>query len=351
MKELTDKEIQWLEAFAKNHEFFASFLLHYKLKNHLSSNQYYWLHLCINQATEQGDTLLSAEEVRFLEENSGNNEKLQELLKLYEDKGYLENVTYKELLDFKGEMMGVGVAKKIESTESSFKDKISKVPCPHCSLLCPPQIQFCLKCGEPLPKLEKFSGKSETSDIPDVDFTEKNIIHSLEKQINKQIPLREEINPSSTCYVKDGEEITGLSLFKTGLNKFPREVLRITSLKELALRRNVLTNLPKEIGFFSNLESLDLRINQLETLPRAIGLLVNLKNLNLSSNSLKEIPESIGELVMLKNLNLSNNKLKEIPECIENLNCLESLNLKANFWIHMPECIEKLKEQGLQIIL
>ena len=40
MKELTDREIQWLEAFAKNHEFFASFLLHYKLKNHLANNQY-----------------------------------------------------------------------------------------------------------------------------------------------------------------------------------------------------------------------------------------------------------------------------------------------------------------------
>ena len=38
---------------------------------------------------------------------------------------------------------------------------------------------------------------------------------------------------------------------KTGLNKFPREVLRITSLKELALRRNELTNLPKEIGFLN----------------------------------------------------------------------------------------------------
>ncbi len=41
MRELNHKEIQWLEAFAKKHEFFASFLLHYKLKNHLSNNQYY----------------------------------------------------------------------------------------------------------------------------------------------------------------------------------------------------------------------------------------------------------------------------------------------------------------------
>lgn len=39
MKELTDNEIQWLEVFAKMHEFFASFLLQYKLKHYLSNNQ------------------------------------------------------------------------------------------------------------------------------------------------------------------------------------------------------------------------------------------------------------------------------------------------------------------------
>jgi len=57
MKELTDKEIQWLEALAKNHEFFASFLLHYKLKQYLSNNQYYWLHLYIYQVEVDDDTL------------------------------------------------------------------------------------------------------------------------------------------------------------------------------------------------------------------------------------------------------------------------------------------------------
>ena len=66
MKELTDKEIQWLGAFAKTHEFFASFLLHYNLKHYLSNNQYYWLHLYINKAEEDGDALLSAEERKFL---------------------------------------------------------------------------------------------------------------------------------------------------------------------------------------------------------------------------------------------------------------------------------------------
>ncbi|GAG74900.1 unnamed protein product, partial [marine sediment metagenome] len=82
MKELTDTEIQWLEAFAKQHKFFASFLLHYKLKHYLSNNQYYWLHLYINQAEEQGDALLSAEEIKFLEE----------ILKILKIRGIIKNL-------------------------------------------------------------------------------------------------------------------------------------------------------------------------------------------------------------------------------------------------------------------
>ena len=349
MKELADSEIQWLKAFAKNHEFFASFLLHYKLKNHLANNQYYWLQLYINQAEESGDTLLSAEEITFLEEKSQNNEKLRELLEFYKDKGYLENLKYKEFSSLKTEM--TGEAGEPKPKDSIFKHKVVKIPCPHCNFLCSPQISYCSKCGEPLPKLEKFEGYVGVSDISDVDYAERNIIFALEKLIDKAIPLKEKFDTASICYVKEGDDITGLSIFNCGLNAFPREILRIKSLKHLALRRNRLNDMPKNIGFLSNLEWLDLRINKLEMLPKAIGLLYRLKHLNLSSNNLTTIPDSIGDLLTLKNLNLSINKLKRVPECIENLNCLETLNLKANYWVNVPESIEKLKEQGLQIIL
>jgi len=352
MKELTDTEIQWLEVFAKRHEFFASFLLLYKLKQHLSNNQYYWLHLYINQAEEQGDTILSAEAIKFMEEFSETNELLSDILKIYEDKGFLDKTNYKAFLEIKLNITGKAErAEKSKSVENAFKHKVVKIPCPHCSFLCSPHIQLCKKCGEPLPKLEKYSGYGGASDVIDMDYTEKNIIHSFEKLTDKLIPLSKEFNRSSTCYIKEGEELTGLSIFNCGLKTFPSEILRLKSLKHLALRRNNIEQLPKEIGFLSNLEYLDLRLNKLETLPNAIGLLLKLKNLNLSSNNLKIIPDSIGDLLLLKTLNLSNNKLKTLPECIENLTCLESLNLKANFWIKMPESIEKLKEEGLQIIL
>ena len=349
MKELSDKEIQWLEALAKKHEFFASFLLHYKLKTHLSNNQYYWLHLYINQAEEQGDTLLNTSEIEFLTEFSAENENVKALFSIYEDKGYFDREKYEELLSLKTEIMGS--PKDVKAPESLFTHKVVKVPCPHCSFLCSAQIQFCSKCGEPLPKLEGMNEFAGTSKISDEDYTEKNIIHSLEKLIDKLIPLSKEFNRSSTCYVKEGAEITGLSIFSCGIKAFPHEILRLKFLKHLALRRNNLEHLPKEIGFLSNLEYLDLRLNKLETLPNAIGLLLKLKNLNLSSNNLITIPDSIGDLLMLKNLNLGNNKLSNIPAAMENLHSLKSLNLKANHWMTIPENVKKLESEGLDIIL
>jgi len=352
MKELTDKEIQWLEAFAKKHEFFASFLLHYKLKNGLSNNQYYWLHLYINQAEEQGETILPAKEIKFMEEFSERDDPLSEILKIYEDKGFLDKSNYEAFLEIKLNITGkAGKAEKSKSVESGFKHKVVKIPCPHCNFLCSPQIQFCKKCGEPLPKLEKFDGFSGISDVSDVDYAERNIIHSLEKLINKSIPLSEKFNMSTTCYVKGGEEITGLSIFNCGLKAFSSEILRLKSLKHLALRRNNLGHLPKDIGFLSTLEYLDLRINNLETLPNALGLLIKLENLNVSSNKLKAIPDSIGNLLMLIKINFSGNILKTIPITMENLHSLKTLNLQGNYWIDIPETVKKLESEGLEIVL
>ena len=291
MKELTDKEQKWLEIFAKKHEFFKPFLEQYKTEAHLTKTQSYWLNL-------------------FVKLSEADNSKIR---------------------------------------KKYFKHSINRIPCPHCTFLYSPQIKYCPKCGEPLPIIEDYFKIICDSEISDIDYVEKNIIHSLEKQIYNPIPLKKKFDISSNCYVKEDEEITGLSLYKCELNYIPSEILKLKSLKHLALRRNNITMLMKEIGLLSNLEYLNLRINKLKQLPTSIGLLSNLQYLNLSSNGLMELPKSIGKLMMLKELNLSKNKLKKIPESIGDLNALEILNVKANYWMNLPESIIKLKEQGLKI--
>ena len=291
MKDLTEKEQQWLETFAKKHEFFKPLLKQYKTEAHLTKTQYYWLNL-------------------FVKLNEADSSKTR---------------------------------------EKYFKQSIIKIPCPHCTFLCSPQIKHCPNCGDPLPIIEEFFKMIGDSEISNIDYVEKNIIHSLEKHINKSIPLKEKFDINSTCYVKEDEEITRLSLYRCELNYFPSEILRLRSLKYLALRRNNITTLMKEIGLLSKLEYLNLRINKLIKLPASIGLLSNLQYLNLSSNALMELPKSIGKLMILKELNLSNNKLNHVPESIGDLNSLEILNVKANYWMKLPESILKLKEQGLKI--
>jgi len=228
--------------------------------------------------------------------------------------------------------------------------KIVKIPCPHCSFLCSPQIRYCSKCGEPLPEDRISKELINPDNLQFVESYGEKIIKFIEKEIQTPIPLVDKIKPNATGYMCENGEITGLSLFKCGLNTIPAKIMKLKSLKRLLLRRNNITELPDFIGFWSNLEMLDLRINKLSGLPNSIGLLSKLKYLNLSSNQLLSIPESIGNLSSLTKLNLNNNKLKSIPESLGDLDRLTELNIKANFWITLPESVKRFQQNGLLII-
>ena len=218
--------------------------------------------------------------------------------------------------------------------------KIIKIPCPHCSNLCSPKTEFCSKCGEPLPKWNMNAVGKEK--FLETDYGKDKILKSLELLIKKPIPLKIKLDPNSTGYTKENEEIVGLSLFNCGLEVFPNSILKFKALKYLFLRKNKIKTIPSNIGFLSNLEYLDLRINELEELPSSIGLLTKLKYLKISSNKLKTIPDSIGNLTYVKKINLSNNELKILPVSIGNLGSLEELDLRANFFITFPKELEKL---------
>jgi len=294
MKKLTNNELAWLEKKAKEDEFFSSLLAHYRLKAFLTPQQYYWLNL-------------------FIKNSDGSDS---------------------------------------EENRFDLASSIVKVPCPHCNFLCSPQIKYCIKCGEPLPEIEQIFGSQSTSssNIIEDNYFEKNILHSIEKLTNKELPCKDCFEISSRCYVKEDEQITAISLYNCGLTAFPSELLKLHTLKYLALRRNSIKNLFNQIGFLTNLEYFDLRINKLQKLPTSIGLLTNLKTLNLSSNHLIELPDSIGNLKSLKVLNLKNNKLKSLPSSLLQLEKLEKLNVKANFWMSNQELIKSLKSKGIKVI-
>ncbi len=234
------------------------------------------------------------------------------------------------------------------NNHQSFK-KIVKIPCPHCSFLCSPQIKYCSKCGEPLPQNHLSNDLDTSKSFLQNHTPKKNVIRIIEREIQKHIPLLDELKPNITGYVLENGEIIGLSLFNCGLTEIPLKVMMLKTLKKLFLRRNNIRELPEFIGFLSELEILDLRINEIKSLPTSIGLLSKLKYLNLSSNNLFSLPESIDKLISLIRLDLNNNKLKSIPNSLGNLKQLKELKIKANFWITLPESVKLSQKRGLLI--
>ena len=114
------------------------------------------------------------------------------------------------------------------------------------------------------------------------------------------------------------------------LGGLPEQLWGLTGLKRLNLKFTDLTTLPGEIGQLSFLGELDLSGNQnLEALPKQLFDLKNLKWLNLSGINLTTLPGEIGRLTFLEGLDLScNRELEALPEQLWGLTSLKRLNLK-----------------------
>jgi len=233
--------------------------------------------------------------------------------------------------------------------EDLYSHSIVRIPCPHCGELCSTLAKNCPKCGEHLNPTLKRINKEKLDELIAIKSSELQIIGRLEKVINKSIPKVEKLERNIIGYISDSENLTGISLFNCGLATIPEELMNLTNLKFLYLRRNSINSLQKSIGFLSALEEMDLSINELSILPKSIGLLKSLRKLNLSSNKLLNIPDTIGTISNLEVLNLSNNRLKNIPISLNKLAALKELNLKANFWITIHDSIIQQKERGLRI--
>ncbi len=98
------------------------------------------------------------------------------------------------------------------------------------------------------------------------------------------------------------------------LSKLPKEIGYLYSLIELKLGGNGISSLPKAIGNLSKLKLLTLWSNSLKSIPVEIGQLTQLEGLDLSGNPLTELPKEIVNLTNLKTLYLPDVKLSTIQK-------------------------------------
>jgi Leucine-rich repeat (LRR) protein len=91
------------------------------------------------------------------------------------------------------------------------------------------------------------------------------------------------------------------------------------------------------------LEYLKLHLCRLDKLPKGIGNLKSLRVLDLSGGDLKELSAEISMLKNLSELNLENNKFKEMPDILYLMSGLKKLRLKNRWSDQEQRNIETLK--------
>jgi Leucine-rich repeat (LRR) protein len=94
---------------------------------------------------------------------------------------------------------------------------------------------------------------------------------------------------------------------------------------------------------FEKLEYLKLHLCRLDKLPKGIGNLKSLRVLDLSGGDLKELSAEISMLKNLSELNLENNKFKEMPDILYLMSGLKKLRLKNRWSDQEQRNIETLK--------
>ncbi|MCF6406828.1 leucine-rich repeat domain-containing protein [Chitinophaga filiformis] len=109
--------------------------------------------------------------------------------------------------------------------------------------------------------------------------------------------------------VKDSpKDVQVLDLSDQELDRFPMQLIRLKSLKQLKLNGNNIKTLPAEIAQLANLEELYLSGCELKTLPAELAQLKYLRVLDVSQNNDLELPESINQLAALRVLDVTDCK-------------------------------------------
>ncbi len=143
---------------------------------------------------------------------------------------------------------------------------------------------------------------------------QRQVLLEFERFTNAEIPDYQNITSENFGMVLENRCVIYLALYNLKIEKIPKSIGQLTSLRKLYLGRNKIRFLPKPIGNLKDLEILDLNNNQIEGLPIEIGDLDCLRVLNLKDNNLSTIPNSINNLPKIENLNLGGNDIKYYPD-------------------------------------
>jgi len=118
MTELSVEEEQWLEVFAKYNPFFDDLLRYFSKNGFLTEKQYEYLEKEIDRAEEDGDNILDKADFRFLKEHAEENEDLRDILKKYEEDGFLDDFDFNTFIDIKLELNPDFKKREISTTKS-----------------------------------------------------------------------------------------------------------------------------------------------------------------------------------------------------------------------------------------
>lgn len=147
--------------------------------------------------------------------------------------------------------------------------------------------------------------------------------------------------------LKQPDTVRNLDLFNRNLPAFPREILRLSNLERLSLRRNTIGEPPAAMTNLSRLAWLDLGESRLTNAPASLGRLPRLTVLYLNDNTLPALPDALGDLTKLQYLNADRNQLSTLPASLGKLTTLKWLRLNHNQLHALPDDLSGLA-QSLQ---
>lgn len=154
----------------------------------------------------------------------------------------------------------------------------------------------------------------------------------LPKEVFKVSYLREMwlCNNMLSTIGSDIGELKQLRVFAAsgcGLEKLPPEICLLQQLEELIVPHNLLHMLPDLFWKLKTLKKLDIGHNKLHILPESICQCAALQSLNISHNKIAELPDSFGELRSLTMLSASSTQIKDYPKVLNRLRTLFTVGI------------------------